>query len=88
MWNHAYPMFFSLDLLLIADLFSVGIEMTTENFGWHLFLVTGRPIKTKHGNMAHWEESLQSVSDFIFSGCTPRGVRAQLSKPLHRPTFN
>ena len=27
---------------------------------------------------SHWEESLQSVSDFIFSkhcGCTPRGVR-------------
>ena len=28
--------------------------------------------------ISHWEESLQSVSDFIFSkhcGCTPRGVR-------------
>ena len=35
---------------------------------------------TEHGlrGLTHWEELLQSVSDFIFSkhcGCTPRGVR-------------
>ena len=67
MWNHAYPMFFSLDLLLIADLFSVGIEMTTENFGWHLFLVTGRPIKTKHGNMGCqvFDWGAQNQKDFF-----------------------
>ena len=33
---------------------------------------------TKAKSLTHWEELLQSVSDFIFSkhcGCTPRGVR-------------
>ena len=31
-----------------------------------------------HPSSTHWEESLQSVSDYIFNkycGCTPRGVR-------------
>ena len=37
----------------------------------------GSPQYTHFGT-SHWEELLQSVSDFIFSkhcGCTPRGVR-------------
>ena len=38
---------------------------------------------------AHWEELLQSVSDFIFRkhyGCTPRGVRDVIR--MHLPFFD
>ena len=60
-------------IIEITSFFQISLKCFISHFWIDIRCFTSLPCP-----MAHWEELLQSVSDFIFSkhcGCTPRGVR-------------
>ena len=63
----------------IYEMFVSEVLGSLRLLGYQLtFLKYQSAILNCQSAIAHWEELLQSVSDFIFSkhcGCTPRGVR-------------